>query len=169
MELFIKQDGPDGTEYVPFRLTVDQVESGEAALQNFKDVTKHINNGFLGFLAEIRVLLQNEAGEIEIDIAGFNKRSFIDGLMLNAHYLPEEVTTDFMYRGVLAALNGFKKMMDKGRPLPLDAVRGLQYLAPLLPYYEHYSRQDPELSALLDQLIPKLKACFEPLFNPQNR
>lgn len=138
-------------------------EDGQKSMNDWAELTKRINYGVISYLHSIGALWMDEDGQFKVDFADFTASSFIDGLLSNEHYLPDEVTEHTVYFILKKAVNAVKKMFPKGRMLPIDIGRGLQYLGPLLPEYVAYSRKDPEISRLFDTLLPELETFLKPL------
>lgn len=135
----------------------------QKAVIDWADLTKRINYGLINYLHSIGALWMDENGAFQVDFKNFTAASFIDGLMANTKYLPEEMTGHMVYMILEKAIKTVKKMFPKGRVLPIDIGKGLQYLGPLLPTYVAYSRKDAEISRLFDTLLPQLETFLQPL------
>lgn len=133
------------------------------SLKDWATLTQTINYGFITYLHSIGALWVDENGLFQVDFKNFTAASFIDGLMANTKYLPEEMTGHMVYMILEKAIKTVKKMFPKGRLLPIDIGKGLQYLGPLLPTYVSYSRKDAEISRLFDTLLPQLETFLQPL------
>ena len=64
----------------------------QKAVIDWADLTKRINYGFISYLHSIGALWIDENGAFQVDFKDFTVASFIDGLMANTKYLPEEMT-----------------------------------------------------------------------------
>jgi len=135
----------------------------QKAVIDWAELTKRINYGLINYLHSIGALWIDENGAFQVDFKNFTVASFIDGLMENTKYLPDEMTESMVYVILSKAIKTVKKMFPKGRKLPIDIGQGIQYLGPLLPTYVAYSRKDPEISRLFDTLLPQLESFLQPL------
>lgn len=135
----------------------------QQAMIDWAELTKRINYGLINYLHSIGALWIDENGAFQVDFKNFTAASFINGLMSNKKYLPEEMTGNTIFRIINSAMNTIKSMFPKGRDLPIDIGQGLQYLGPLLPTYVAYSRKDAEISRLFDTLLPQLESFLQPL------
>lgn len=140
----------------------------QQAVVDWAELTKTINYGLISYLHSIGALWVDENGTFQVDFKNFTAASFIDGLMANTKYLPEEMTGHVVYMILEKSIKTVKKMFPKGRKLPIDIGQGLQYLGPLLPTYVAYSRKDPEISKLFDTLLPELESFLQPLTKNKN-
>ncbi|WP_157607706.1 hypothetical protein [Runella limosa] len=143
-------------------------ENIQKSVQDWADFTRKINYGVISYLHSIGALWIDENNQFQTDFKNFTLSSVIDGLLANERYLPEEITTHMGYIIVQKSVKTLKKLFPKGRELPIDIGVGLKYLGPLLPTYVAYSRRDPEMSRILDTLLPELESFLQPLINDNN-
>lgn len=139
------------------------LEDNQKALIDWAQVTHTINIGVIQYLNSIGALWVDEHGAYQVNFANFTVSSFIDGILHNERYLPEDMTTHYGYIIVKKAIKGLKKIFPKGRELPMDIGAAIKYLRPILPVYIAYSRRNPDISNLLDVLIPELDTFLQPI------